>query len=212
MRRRVRTRRGAFDTELSIQAAGPTTWRLLAPLIWTGTKGDIFTVPVGFETDFATVPRFLHWLVSPYGAYTRAAVLHDWLLVELAVRTRAMAEHARGERMYPPEQPPANSRETDGIFRRVMEDLGVPWAKRWLMWAAVRAASLFNPNRAYGRGFLRDSPKVLGLGLLAAPVIVPGAIGVLVSLGLARLASFVQRPFSNDRPPEAPAPEEPKEK
>jgi hypothetical protein len=202
-------RPGAFDTELAVGGVGPTTWRLLAPLIWTGTRGDTFTVPVGFVTDFATVPRFLHWLVSPYGAYTRAAVLHDWLLVELAEWTKT---HPReGLETYNHSEPPANSRDADGIFRRVMEDLGVPWAKRWTMWAAVRLAALFNSHRAYGRDFWSDAPKVFGVGLLAAPVVTLGAVGVLLSLGLVRIVGLIQRPFSSNRTPDAPAPEEPKE-
>lgn len=195
--------RGSFDSELSIQAATPTTWRLLAPLIWTGTRGDTFTVPVGFETDFATVPRFLHWLVSPYGAYTRAAVLHDWLLVELARWTDETRNGgARGW------LPPANSRDTDGIFRRVMEDLGVPWPKRWTMWAAVRVAALFNSRRAYGRYFLRDAPRVLAIGLPAFPLIVWGAVGVLISLSLTRIVSSVVQVFGFDRQSDVPAAEE----
>jgi hypothetical protein len=189
-------RYGAFDTELSIQGASATTWRLLAPLIWTGTKDDTFTVPVGFVTDFATVPRFLHWLVSPYGAYTRAAVLHDWLLVELAA-------FEQRDRTDPP--PPATSRDADGIFRRVMEDLGVPWAKRWLMWTAVRWASLFNPNRAYGRQIVRDLSLMLVWSLVSLPVMLPGVVGVLISLGLTKL---IPNRVRNDRRPEAPAPEE----
>jgi hypothetical protein len=180
-------RHGAFDSELSIHAAGPTTWRLLAPLIWTGTQGDTYIVPVGFETDFATVPRFLHWLVLPYGAYTRAAVLHDYLIDE-----RINADDPRMR---------VTSRDTDGIFRRVMADLGVPWAKRWIMWAAVRAASLGNPRRAYGRQFWRDAPKVLGCALLAAPVILPGAIGVLISLGIVRLVTLAHRGVTHERTP-----------
>ena len=177
-----------FDSELSIRARTATTWELTLPLIWTGTKGDTFVVPAGFVTDFATVPRFMHWLVLPYGAYTRAAVLHDWLLTELAgwwgVHRNDPAPH---------HQPPANSRDTDGIFRLVMEQLGVPWAKRWMMWAAVRAASLFTSRRAYGRQFWHDAPKVGGLFLLALPVLLPGTIGVLVSLGIVRIITWFHR-------------------
>lgn len=179
-----------FDSELSLQAASATTWRVLAPLIWTGTNEppDTFTVPVGFVTDLTTVPRFLHWLILPYGAYTRAAVLHDWLLAGLAgsgSRTRQVAVGSDNQ--------PITSRDTDGIFRRVMEDLGVPWAKRWVMWAAVRVAALFNSRRSYGRDFHKDALRVFGIALLAAPVILPGAIGVLISLGLTRLVTGIQR-------------------
>lgn len=182
-----------FDSELSIRAVTATTWELAVPLIWTGTKGDRFVVPTGFVTDFATVPRFLHWLVSPYGAYTRAAVLHDWLLTELAGWTD------RYEREFPDVahrfrvlrvvyQPPATSRDCDGIFRRVMHDLGVGWPTRWIMWTGVRWAALFNSRRAYGRRIPADLPAMLGMSVLALPVALPGVLGVIVSLGIIRLA------------------------
>jgi hypothetical protein len=179
-------RSGAFDSDLAVKEHGRSTWSVLAPLIWTGTKGDTFTVPAGFVTDFATVPRFLVWKMLPYGPYTRAAVLHDWLLVELA----AWMERHLGNVVVAPidgsdDDPQANSRDCDGIFRRVMEDLGVPWMTRWQMWAAVRVGALFNSRRAYGRNFTADAPRVLGILLITAPVLLPGAIGVLISLGLA---------------------------
>lgn len=190
-------RGNGFDSELQIEAASSATWRLTRALVWTGTKGDTFTVPAGFVTDFATVPRFLHWIVLPYGAYTRAAVLHDWLLTELATWVEEWGTPA-GRDMENPDRlkwPPANSRDCDGIFRRVMQDLGVPWAKRWTMWAAVRWAGLFNSRRAYGRRIGRDLPAMLGMTLLAVPVVLPGALGVLLSLGLLKAASLVARPF-----------------
>jgi hypothetical protein len=174
-------------SQLNIVADGPATWVLTVPLVWTGTKGDTFVVPAGFVTDFATVPRFLHWEVAPYGAYTRAAVLHDWLLVELA------SWDEFGGEPEAPSLPPADSRDCDGIFRRVMEELGVPWAKRWTMWAAVRWASLFNPRRAYGRRIGRDLPAMLGMTLLALPVSLPGATGVLISLGLLKAVNRLAR-------------------
>src|SRR3954466_3823754 len=186
--------RPGFNSELNIVASGPTTWALTLPLVWTGTKGDTFVVPTGFLTDFATVPRFLHWEVSPYGAYTRAAVLHDWLLVSLAEwADEANRRRAVGASTTPAWQPPANSRDCDGIFRRVMEDLGVPWAKRWTMWTAVRWASLFNPRRVYGRHMGRDLPAMLGMTLLALPVSLPGALGVLISLGLLKVVNMLAR-------------------
>lgn len=181
--------RPGFNSELNLVADGPSAWALTKPLVWTGTKGDTFVVPSGFVTDFATVPRFLHWEVSPYGAYTRAAVLHDWLLVSLAEWT----EQYDRDVTYPYDRLPASSRDCDGIFRRVMEDLGVPWAKRWTMWAAVRWASLFNSRRAYGRHIGRDLPAMLGMTLLVLPVSLPGAVGVLISLGLLKVVNMLAR-------------------
>jgi hypothetical protein len=176
-----------FDSELSIRAVSPTTWALTAPLVWTGQQGDTFSVPAGFVTDFATSPRFLHWLVLPYGAYTRAAVLHDYLLTELARWSAGIMPATTTGGVTYQLQPPANSRDCDGIFRVAMRDLGVPWAKRWTMWAAVRAAACFNSRRAYGRQFAKDAPKVAGIALVTGPVILPGAIGVLISLGIVRI-------------------------
>lgn len=37
-------------------------------------------VPKGFVTDGASVPKWLQWLLPPWGAYGQAAVLHDYLL------------------------------------------------------------------------------------------------------------------------------------
>jgi hypothetical protein len=188
------TRDNGFDSELCITAQSATTWKLLAPLIWTGSKGDTFCVPVGFTTDFATVPRFLHWLILPYGAYTRAAVLHDWLLVSLAAwQERHDDPVVRAPIDGSDDEPPANSRDTDGIFRRVMQELGVPWAKRWTMWAAVRTAALFNHRRAYGRQFERDVFKVAVVAVAAVPFVLPGALGVSISLALTRLVTWSRK-------------------
>ncbi len=182
-----------FDSELSIRAKTATTWELSEPLVWTGTKGDTFTVPAGFVTDFATSPRFLHWLVLPYGAYTRAAVLHDYLLTLVADVEGRATWRAGKPSPYAYDSKPVTSRDADGIFRKVMEELGVPWAKRWAMWAAVRLAACFNEDRAYGRQFGRDAFKVFGLALLAGPVVLPGAVGVLISLGIVRLFTWGRR-------------------
>lgn len=191
-----------FDSDLSIQAASPKTWRVIAPLIWTGSEDDTFTVPVGFLTDFATVPRFLHWLVLPYGAYTRAAVLHDWLLVELAAWS---ARHLGNVVIAPldgsDDRPPANSRDIDGIFRAAMKDLGVGFTKRWVMWTAVRWGALFNTRRAYGRDFGRDSLKVVAISLavLATGVIPVAALAVAIALMFVRLVTWTVPPVRMSR-------------
>lgn len=166
-------RPGAFDSDLSIQAAGPIRWKLIAPLIWTGTQGQTFIVPLGFTTDFASVPRALHWLVLPYGPYTRAAVLHDYLI---AARIAHPDPFLR-----------VTSHDVDGIFRRAMEDLGVGWVKRWTMWSAVRWSSLTTPSRRNWPDFLADAPQVLALTLVAGVVVLPGVVGVLISLGIVRM-------------------------
>lgn len=149
----------------AVKSAWDKYWRLSEPLVYAG-KTDLFTVPAEYFTDFATVPRFLHWLVSPYGVYTRAAIVHDWLLTDEVPAKRV------------------TSRDADGIFRRIMAELGVSWTKRWVMWAAVRVGALFNPRRAYGRDFGKDALKVIAVFLISAPMIAPGAIGSAWSLAM----------------------------
>lgn len=161
-----------FTNKLRIDEEGATTWKLATPLVYKGNT-DTFVVPVGYVTDFATVPRFLHWLVSPYGAYTNAAILHDWLLTDEIPAQRI------------------TSRDADGIFRRVMKELGVAGPLRWLMWSAVRLASCFNGRRSYGRDFHLDALKVLGIILLSTPFILPGVVGVLISLGFAGVVNWM---------------------
>jgi hypothetical protein len=42
-------------------------------------SGDVVDVPLGFRTDFASVPRLLWVLLPPWGKYGNAAVIHDYL-------------------------------------------------------------------------------------------------------------------------------------
>lgn len=90
-------------------------WILVWDLVWHGTRED-FTVPQGFSTDFASVPRLFWGLFPPYGRHTRAAVVHDWLYHTGRV-SRA---------------------DADGIFRRIMRECGVGRARRWIMYLALR--------------------------------------------------------------------------
>lgn len=107
-----------FKGDVVVRRINPTTWRLVEPLPYKG-KWEVFTVPAGFKTDFASVPRILTWLVPTYGRYTKSAILHDYLW-----RRRVVSRS-----------------DADAIFRRTMRELRVPFVRRWMMWAAVRAGS-----------------------------------------------------------------------
>jgi hypothetical protein len=45
-----------------------------------GSEGseETIDVPIGFVTDFASVPRPLWWLIPRWGKYGNAAVIHDF--------------------------------------------------------------------------------------------------------------------------------------
>lgn len=134
---------------LVIEQTGAEHWRLIASLTYEG-RSQMFLVPPGFLTDAATVPRVVSWLFPRHGIYTRAAVLHDWLITD-----------GRDQ---------VSSRDADAIFRRVLRELEVPFLRRWLMWAGVRWGALGNPGRR--AEWRKDAPLVLLISLLALPVLV----------------------------------------
>ncbi|HVL90877.1 MAG TPA: DUF1353 domain-containing protein, partial [Actinomycetota bacterium] len=93
------------------------------------------------------------------GRYTKAAVLHDHLW-----RTPIDG---------------VSFGDADGIFRRCMRELGVPFLRRWLMWAAVRLNSLWK-SRFGDR--LGDLPHVLLVALFPGLFVLAGGLIVVVLL------------------------------
>ena len=75
-------------------------------------------------SDLASIPRYMRWFESSYGAHTLAAVLHDDLIVD-----------------EPNGGPLGSDTLSDTFFREMMRAAGVPWMKRWIMWAAVALRS-----------------------------------------------------------------------
>ena len=58
-------------------------WRLEQALryeIGSLGSGRVIDVPAGFETDGASVPRLLWWLLPTWGSYSRAAAVHDFII------------------------------------------------------------------------------------------------------------------------------------
>lgn len=67
-----------FTTPLETTPAGPGRWRVVAPLECE-TPFGVITVPSGFVTDGASVPKVLWNVFPPFdGDYDAAAVLHDY--------------------------------------------------------------------------------------------------------------------------------------
>jgi uncharacterized protein DUF1353 len=74
------------------------------------------------ETDLASVPWFMWWLIATYGNHTRAALLHDSLYVD------------EGE-------PPVPRPDADRLLLMALREPGQAAGvfRHWLMWAAVSA-------------------------------------------------------------------------
>ncbi len=84
---------------------------------------DDFAVTAGMETDLASVPWSLWWLVASYGRHTRAALVHDSLIGDDAAKIV--------ERKY-----------ADWVFLTALEDTPPgekpgSWLRHQFMWAAV---------------------------------------------------------------------------
>jgi hypothetical protein len=60
--------------------------------------GKVVTVPVGFVTDFASIPQILWSVLSPVGGYDEAAVVHDYLYT-IAITDRGTADKVLNEAM-----------------------------------------------------------------------------------------------------------------
>jgi len=55
-------------------------WKLTKDLkVYVEFTNSIIEVPEGFTTDFASIPRVLWGILPPFGKYTSAAVIHDYL-------------------------------------------------------------------------------------------------------------------------------------
>lgn len=90
---------GKFLTKLDVEQVtdvgeqGRGSWQVTSPFSYQADSGEIYTVPVGFVTDFASVPRIpiIFDLVGDRG--NEAATLHDYLYSKPhAVSTREMAD------------------------------------------------------------------------------------------------------------------------
>lgn len=153
-----------FKTGIQVRPVDATRWELLQPLVYEG-QSETFNIPAGYITDFASVPRIFVWLLPPFGDYTPAAIVHDYLITDL------LPEHL------------ITSRDVDGIFRRICSELNVKPRRKWLLWAGVRLGALASrSHRRYERGFRYDALKVALICLLALPVTLPGVIGVTFGL------------------------------
>ncbi len=114
-----------FLSPLQVEEISKDNWQLLAPLrFYSAVLDREITVPEGFVTDFASVPRlpFIYWFAGD--TVRKAAVIHDWLYRTAAVQvTRA---------------------EADAVFAEAIEALGYWKARQWFMWAGVRVGGYWS--------------------------------------------------------------------
>lgn len=107
-----------FLTDLDTRDIGRGLSILIAELHYQlPDSKDIICVPVGFKTDFASIPQGMRWLVTGQDDTRKPSVVHDYLY-QRKIGTRDWA---------------------DKVFLWGMRDCGVSAWKRYLCYAAVRA-------------------------------------------------------------------------
>lgn len=111
----------AFHTRLALEDTDTQDggqWVLMRPLVYeSDLLGVVITVPEGFQTDLASVPR-IPLVYTLVGDTARAAaVIHDFLYVRPDICTRKVA---------------------DAVLQEACGASGVSRWRAWLMWAGVR--------------------------------------------------------------------------
>lgn len=112
-----------FTTPLQLQRVedssrdGRGTWLLLGPLGYQSELIGLVTVPAGFVTDLASVPRLPVAFFLAGGLAHAAAVVHDWLY------TTHQTDRATA----------------DAVFKEAAQACGVSAWRAYLMWLGVRA-------------------------------------------------------------------------
>lgn len=90
---------------------------LLSDFVFLPTSGRPIVVPVGFETDFASIPRPLQGILDADNDVAPAATIHDFLYSSM-LRIRS---------------------EADSLFFQALRANGVGWLRARLLWAGVRS-------------------------------------------------------------------------
>lgn len=107
-----------------IAASGRGLWRFLSPLRYqSDLTGDTYTVPVGYVTDFASVPRVPIAFLLCGNTCAKPAGLHDFLYTPDPVTGK---------------HPVPDRATADALLKEAALSEGVPAWRCWLLWAGVR--------------------------------------------------------------------------
>lgn len=76
----------SFTKPLRVEALDDNKWKLLEQFdyyIGSLESDEYVAVPVGYVTDFATIPQIFWSIIPPWGKYGKAAVIHDLSLIHI---------------------------------------------------------------------------------------------------------------------------------
>ena len=115
-----------FEGALILEDVDGHEWIVHDPIKYFCSDGDTVTIPFGFRTDLASIPRLFWRLFKPTGRYDKAAVIHDKLYRTHWTDTKEIT------REY-----------ADWTFLEAMQVCGCWWITRNAMWTAVRVGGVF---------------------------------------------------------------------
>jgi len=124
MKRYARTpaNKKSFPDKLKLEDAGmrgdSRCFRLTARFRYRSSKG-LIEVPKGFITDGASIPRAFWNILSPFGEYFAAAVVHDYLYSTVSIYN-------------------FTRKEIDLLFKEGMYNAGINWVTRETIYYAVK--------------------------------------------------------------------------
>ncbi len=109
-----------FKTKLIVQSIPNGYWVLEQDLIYLDSHYGLITAEKGFETDLASISKFIRNIVDPSEPYIKEpAIIHDWIY--------------RGH-----EAKRFSRKDADKIFYRGVRANGIGWIKAEIMYLAVR--------------------------------------------------------------------------
>lgn len=112
---------GEFINDLRVEYLDGKRWMVIEDFTFTYRRNGeqhVITIPKGFITDFASIPRWLWIIAGTVGKYNKAAVLHDYLYTA-QIMSRL---------------------DSDRLYRKMMIPILPAW-KVWTAYHVVRGAS-----------------------------------------------------------------------
>jgi hypothetical protein len=129
--------------------------KLLEPFrYYSAVLGSEVELPVGFECDGESVPRWLHSVVPPFGAARYGAVAHDGIYSFAGYHKPGSSEVI-----------PVTRQKADAVYRELLAVKGVaPW-RCTVRYNALRAAGwkAWNDHRRKTK-----SPDVIDIGAVSS--------------------------------------------
>lgn len=108
-------------------------WVITSPMIWIRPNGQAIKIHPHLITDYASIPKFLWWLLPKRSEYYDiAAAFHD-----------NCVRYHKALRM--------SISECHDVFKEIMKYYKTPKWKYTVMYQAVRLAGIFTRSDGYGR-------------------------------------------------------------